>query len=152
MAPALEADPEVRRAIDELHGSLPRERRSAPRESFRVVQRIAQANGGKVPEQTAFFPVRCHDLSTRGFSFIVKRRPQFKSLVLALGTPPGVIYLAAEVRHCTDVVTYPSGKVEILDDHSKQIARDSRSGKRVELGVLVGCQFTRRLGPHHRSA
>jgi hypothetical protein len=98
-----------------------------------------------VPEQTAFFPVKCHDLSTRGFSFIAKRRPQFASLVLALGTPPDVIYLAAEVRHCTDVLAYPSGRVEVLDGQETPADGRCRGGNGAEPGVLVGCEFIRRL-------
>ncbi len=145
MGSALEADPEVRRAIEELRGSTAEERRRAPRESFPVVQRIAQAADGKVPEQATFFPVKCHDLSTRGFSFFVKKRPQFKSMVLALGTPPDVIYLGAEVRHCTDVLMHASGRVEILQNQDAQTDGASPSGNGAKLTVLVGCEFTRRL-------
>jgi len=145
MATVLEIDPEICRAVDRFHASSAAERRRVPRESFAVVQRIAQAMGHKVPEQTAFFPVKCHDLSTRGFSFIMKRRPRFESIVLALGAPPEVIYLAAEIRHCTDVLAHPSGQVKILDGRGGQTDGEPRSGHGAELGVLVGCEFTGRL-------
>jgi len=149
MTSVLEADPEVCRAIEELRGGTTEERRRAPRELFPVVQRIAQAADGKVPEQATFFPVKCHDLSTRGFSFFVKKRPQFKSMVLALGTPPDVIYLGAEVRHCTDVLMHASGRVEVLDEQDAQTDCASPSGNGAELTVLVGCEFTRRLESQH---
>jgi hypothetical protein len=148
MSTVLEADPEVRRAIEQLHGSMVKERRRVPRESFPVVQRIAQATDGKIPEHAAFSPVKCHDLSTRGFSFIVKKRPQFKAIVLALAAPPDVIYLAAEVRHCTDVLMHASGRVEALQHQGAEVARESRSGQGAEPVVLVGCEFTERLRSH----
>jgi hypothetical protein len=98
-----------------------------------------------VPEQTEFFPVRCHDLSTRGFSFLVRRQPQFKSIVLALTTLPEVIYLAAEVKHCTDVLVHPSGRVEVLRNRDAESGCKIGSGNGAECSVLVGCEFTRRL-------
>jgi hypothetical protein len=146
MATVLEADPEIRRAVERIHASSAPERRCSARRPFRVVQRIAQATGARVPEQTAFFPVKCHDLSTRGFSFIVKTQPQFKSLVLALGTPPDVVYLAAEVRHCTEVLVHPSGRVAALQGQEAPSGRGMRGGNGIERGVLVGCEFLRRLG------
>jgi hypothetical protein len=146
MATVLEADPEVRRAVERIHASSAAERRCTARRPFRAVQRIAQTTGTSVPEQTAFFPVKCHDLSTRGFSFVVKTQPQFKSLVLALGTPPQVVYLAAEVRHCTDVFVDPSGQVVVVPGQAAANGRGRRGRNGVECGVLVGCEFLRRLG------
>lgn len=145
MSDALDADPEVRQAIDRLHGSVMEERRRSRREPFPLVQRIAHAAGRKVPEQEAFFPIRCRDLSTRGFSFIVEGRPQFKSLVLALGSPPDVLYIAAEVRHCTDVLVEPSGRVEV--SHTKEAQADcpGPGNRGARPGVLVGCEFVQRL-------
>jgi hypothetical protein len=146
MSSVLAEDPEVRRGIRWFQSMLTEERRRAPRQPFPVVRRIAQTTGQEVPEQAAFFPVNCRDLSTHGFSFLVKTRPQFKSLVLALDAPPNMIFLAAEVRHCTDVLVHPSGRVEVL--LLNLVARDDYERRRVagaEFQVLVGCEFTRRL-------
>lgn len=149
MSDVLEADPEVCQAVDRLSGSATTERRRCAREPFPVVQQVARATGQKVPEQSAFFPVKCRDLSTRGFSFVLKRRPQFTSLVLALDAPPEVIYLAAEVRHCTEVLVHPSGRVEPLPKQDPEAAAPSPGGDGAndgaKVGVLVGCEFTERL-------
>ncbi len=145
MPSALEADPEIRQGIHRFQSLLSRERRRCPRQPFPVVRQIAQAAGDHLPEQAAFFPVRCRDLSPDGFSFLAKTRPEFRSLVLALDAPPETIYLAAEVRHCTSVAIYPSGRVEVL--HGRDLPADGEpcSADAAEYWVLVGCQFTRRL-------
>ncbi len=145
MASLLEADPEILRALDKLRSSSAEERRRAPRNPFRVEQRIAQATGRRVPELSTFFPVKCSDLSTRGFSFSIKRCPQFESIVLALGTPPDVIYIAAEVRHCTEVMTYPSGRVEVLDQQGAETGQEGPGVEGVERSFVIGCEFTGRL-------
>lgn len=145
MTSLLEADPEILQAVDELRSSSTEERRCAPRKPFRVVQRIAQATGRRVPEPSTFFPVKCCDLSTRGFSFSIKRRPQFESIVLALGTPPDVIYLAAEIKHCTEMVACPSGRVEVLDEQGAETDHEDPGIEGVERSFVVGCEFTGRL-------
>ena len=145
MTNVLEVDPGVLRAVEQFGASSTKERRCISRKPFGVVQRIAQAAGRKVPEQATFFPVKCRDLSTRGFSFIVKRRPQFKSIVLELGTPPDEIYLAAEIRHYTEVLVHASGKVEVLQRQDSETGFEGPSEDGAEPWVMVGCEFTGRL-------
>ncbi len=145
MASALQSDPEVHRVVEQLRSSAGNDRRDTSREPFPAIQHIAPADGENMPKRTAFFPIRCHDLSTRGFSFFANEQPQFSSLVLALRTATEVIYLAAEVRHCTEALVYPSGRVEVLGG-----PRDGADCKRArrdgaEHVVLVGCEFARRL-------
>lgn len=145
MSSVLRADPAVCRAVIRLRMLLTNERRRCPRKPFPVVRLIAPAAGEEVPGQTAFFPAKCHDLSTHGFSFLVKTRPQFKSLVLALETTPDPIYVAAEVKHCTDVLVHPSGRVEVLHKLAGRDEYQRRWSAGAEHCVLVGCEFTRRL-------
>jgi hypothetical protein len=145
MPGALERDPEVRQGIHRFQSLLSRERRRCPRQPFPVVRHIAQAAGDDVPEGAAFFPVRCRDLSADGFSFLAKARPGFRSLVLALDAPPKTIYLAADVKHCTSVAIYPSGRVEVLHGRDPPADGEPCRANTAESWVLVGCQFTRRL-------
>lgn len=145
MPNVLEADPEVCRAVRQFQTMLTKERRSSPRRPFPFVRRIARATGRKVPEEATFFSVKCRDLSTQGFSFLVKARPQFTSLVLALDAWPSPIYVAAEVKHCEDVLIYPSGRTEVLHDRGARVDAERSSDDGVESWVLVGCKFTQRL-------
>lgn len=150
MSSVLEVDTEVCRAVQRFRSQLTEDRRRSPRQPFPVVRYIAKATGQEVPEETAFFPVQCRDMSTHGFSFFVKTRPQFKSLVLALDARPKPIYIMAQVRHCTDVLLHWSGQVEVLDD---QGAGADRKCSAADAGfwVLVGCEFTQRLpGPENQ--
>lgn len=145
MPGVLRADPVVCRAVNRFRMLLTNERRRCPRQPFPVVRPIAEATGQEVPEQAAFFPARCHDFSTHGFSFLAKSRPHFKSLVLALETTPDPIYMAAEVRHCTDVLVHPSGQVEVLHKLAGRDDYQRRWSDGAEFSVLVGCEFTGRL-------
>ena len=143
MAAVLEADAEVCGAIQRFQSMLTKERRRSPRRAFPLVRYIAQSTDGEMPEKTAFFPVQCRDLSTQGFSFLFKTRPQFQTLVLALDAQPAPIHLLAEVRHCTEVLIHSSGRMEVRrslwETHASQIPEGAESW------VLVGCEFTRRL-------
>jgi hypothetical protein len=123
------------------------ERRRAPRRSFPVVRRIAEAAGEEVPEQADFFSVQCRDISTHGFSFLVKTRPRFQSLVLALEASPNPVYVTAEVRHRTEVLVHPSGRVEVVYNQGTRADRERPSAEGAESWVLVGCEFTRRVPP-----
>ena len=145
MAAVLDIDPELLKAVRDFRGVPPKDRRRAPRKPFRIVQHIAQANDSDVPEWTSFFPVQCHDLSTGGFSFFIKRRPQFNSIVLGLGEPPDVAYLAAEVKHCTNVLRHGSGEVDVLGNEDARGDPADPDGSGPERMVLVGCQFVQRL-------
>ena len=136
-------DPAVCRVVS--RSRILAERRRSPRYPFPVVRPIAQATGQEVPEQAAFFPVKCRDLSLHGFSFFARTRPQFSSLVLALETTPDPIYIAAEVRHCTDVLVHSSGRVEVVYKLGGQDGCPLWLPYGAEFGVLVGCEFTGRL-------
>jgi hypothetical protein len=122
------------------------DRRRALRHPFSVTQRIAPRRGQGFPEDSEFLPVQCHDLSQSGFSFLMLARPDFTSLVAAFGNPPEVIYVAAEVSHCTEVVLDRSGVTERVHDQTGRVIGPSADGQTATRMVLVGCRFTQRLG------
>jgi len=121
------------------------DRRHSPRNLFEYFQRIAPWDGGGFPEDSAFFVVRCHDLTRAGFSFLMPTEPQFHVLVAAFGSPPKVIYVAAEVTHSEHVLLYPSGRVERPDDGTGEAGARRSPAEPATRMVLVGCRFTRRL-------
>ena len=98
------------------------ERRGRERRAFPKVQLIAPLVDGRMPQQSAFRQVQCHDLSARGFSFLCSRPPECTHLVVGLGTSPSLLYLTAEVRHYSEVL---QGDQNVY---------------------LVGCLFTGRMG------
>ena len=106
------------------------ERRDGLRNPFPSVQRIAPGHAWEVPTDTAFVEVRCHDLTQRGFSFLLPKPPDFNSLIAAFGEPPRRIYLAAAVLHWREV---PPGPPETPGDPPPAPM------------VLVGCRFLRRV-------
>ena len=118
--------------------------RKLPRRSFRVVQRVAPRTGPGIPREAEFFNVRCHDLTRQGFSFLMSARPAFTSLVAAFGIPPELIYVAAQVVHCTDVLVDEAGRVR-SDEQRDQAPVAQRQDLRPM--VLAGCRFTERLSP-----
>jgi hypothetical protein len=98
------------------------ERRGRQRRSFPRVQFIAPLVDGRMPQESTFREVQCHDLSARGFSYLTPRPPECTHLVVGLGTPPTLLYLTAEVKHYSTVL------------HGDQSV------------YLVGCLFTGRMG------
>ncbi len=108
---------------------------------FPAMQRIAPLHGESLPDESEFFPVRCHDLATGGISFVMESLPEFGSLVIAMGEAPAITYMFAEVVHCTKVLFKQSGLVrrgageQVLSDHP---------GDPAEPMFLVGCRFTGR--------
>jgi hypothetical protein len=86
---------EIRAAVQKLNKT--RERRNAPRRSYRVTQLIAPYDGTTLPLPGTFCPVRCRDISQSGVSFVLPDRPAFDHVVVALGTPPDLLYLTAKV-------------------------------------------------------
>jgi len=123
----------------------PAERRTCWRNPFPTIQRISPRRGSDFPEDSEFFEVQCCDLTRAGFSFLLPRRPNFTSLVAAFGGPAEVIYVAAEVSHCQDVLLHRSGFVEPVHDpagHPRCQAPDQRIATPM---VQVGCRFTKRL-------
>lgn len=126
-------------------GAPPRDRRELPREPFPSIQHIAVAAGDVVPIDSAFLPVRCHDLTRRGFSFLFPVRPEFRRVVIAFGTGARRIFVSAEVTHCAEVVVDASGG--IIPTSAEPFGPtgappDLAASTRM---VLVGCRFLKRL-------
>ena len=144
-----EIDADFYNLIHQLAGSAEdgpaAERRGDRRQPFRSAQRIAIRRGPGIPDESQFIEVRCHDLTRRGFSFVLPSQPDFDSLVAAFGTPPEVIYVAARVAHCDDVLVYSSGLVQRVADRDQHVGHQDRHGRTATPVVLVGCRFTERL-------
>lgn len=76
-------------------------RRDKKRRLYPYVQFIAPWNSSKTPPKEHFFEVRCHDITSGGFSFLTPAPLNFKKLVVGFGRPPAHVYLEAEIRHVT---------------------------------------------------
>ena len=98
----------------------PRERRRADRRPYSYVQLIAPYRG-EMPNEPVFQEVRCHDLSTSGFSFLAARRPSFEFMVVELGVSPNVIYIIARIRRVAEIANG------------------------AEIQYLIGCEFQNRV-------
>ena len=122
----------------------PAERRRSARRPFSVVQRIAPRRGPGVPQDHEFVEVRCHDLTRAGFTFFLPIRPDFTSLVAGFGTPPQLLYVAADVTRCDSVLVHASGEVEHIGQQADGAAKDPQSDTATPM-ILVSCQFTERL-------
>ncbi len=144
-----EIDADFYRFIHEWTGPQseeePAESRRAGRHPFPARHRIAPCRGPAFPEDGEFFEVRCHDLTRAGFSFYLPARPDFTSLVAAFRGPSGMIYVAAEIAHCGDVILYPSGLVEHVGDPAGAAALRGPDGETGTPMVLVGCRFTHKV-------
>jgi hypothetical protein len=121
------------------------ERRQFPRQPFASVQWIAVRHGPGVPPEGEFFEVQCHDLTRQGFSFLLPGRPHFDAVVAALGTPPDVIYMAADVTRSTDVLVSGSGRLEPVGPAAGRRERKAPPDPAAVRMVLVGCRFVQRL-------
>ncbi len=97
------------------------ERRQRPRRSYPYAQRIAPIIKGELPKEQDFEAVECNDIAAGGFSFFATHPPVSDAIVVALGTPPKVTYLTAQVAHIT---------------------RQTRNGRRM---YLIGCSYTGRI-------
>ncbi len=135
----------IHQLVDSEQSDGAAERRDQRRRPFMTDQRIAICQGREVPDESEFVKVRCHDLTRQGFSFFMPNRPDFDVLVAAFGSPPGMIYLAAEVAQCCDVLVYSSGVVQRMDDPATDVACKDLHGQTATPMVLVGCRFTHRL-------
>ena len=91
------------------------------RHSCRMPYLIAPYDNGRLPMRGQFREYEGRDISSKGFSFAASSRPDFSSLVVAIGDPPRLKYLTARVANV----------VEIEED-----------GRRLH---RVGCAFTGRL-------
>lgn len=123
----------------------PAERRGGARRPFWGVQRIAPRRGNRFPADAEFVEVRCYDLTRAGFSFFLPIRPDFDKLVAAFGTPPELLYVAAEVSRCDDVLVYPRGEVEHLHDRADEAAGQNARTAKARPMILVFCRFIERL-------
>lgn len=77
------------------------ERRRKPRRPYKFRQWVAPIIDGELPDRNEFIAVACHDISPGGFSFLTPTPPSAESFVVALGCPPRVIYVVAQVAHMT---------------------------------------------------
>jgi hypothetical protein len=147
MSQSSEIDPELYKlAYEFLCAKKTGERRKRAREPFPAIQRIAPYSGSGVPDEKEFFEVRCRDISNGGVSFLTPGRPDFDSLVIGFTTAPDTItYIAAEVAHCTDVLVYPSGRVQPASDRTANSGCTDFDDEAPEFMVQVGCRFTQRL-------
>ena len=136
-----EIDANFFRLIHQLSLASNRERRGSRRKPFQVMQRIALPRGPGIPPESEFIDVQCRDLTRQGFSFLLPKRPKFERLVAAFGIPPEVIYVAAQVVRCQDVLVQPAdgGQGDGGD------APGDGEGPSPKPMILVGCRFTERL-------
>ena len=121
------------------------ERRTAPRQPFKTIQRIAPRRKLGLPDESEFFEVWCHDLTGGGFSFLLGRGPDFDSLVAVFGTHPQAIYVGARVSHRAQVLVYPSGRVQRVDTSDGSDGYEQAENPAATPMVLVGCRFTERF-------
>lgn len=116
----------VHALIDSDQKEEKREQRSKERHAYQCVQLVAPYDGENLPTQAEFLHVHCHDLSARGFSFTVPRPPDYKYLVVALGTIP-FTFIQAHVVNISS----------------------AQQGDRSEF--RVGCEFLSKIGPREES-
>lgn len=114
----------------------PTERRQQTRQPFSAVHHVAPGFGDKIPPQSAFIEVQCHDLTRTGFSFLMPRCARFSQLVVALGCPSQTIYVEANVVHWREITVNAVGKI---------IADGESDAGPTQPAVAVGCCFVRRL-------
>jgi PAS domain S-box-containing protein len=88
-------------AAEPLVSALHVERRKRPRRAYPYFQLVAFCTGDGLPDKSAFKEVRCNDIAAGGFSFFSPTPPPSETLVVALGAPPKLIYLVAQVAHVT---------------------------------------------------
>ena len=79
------------------------DRRNRPRQSYPYHQLVAPMDRGELPGRDKFKHTPCHDISSGGFSFVSATPPTSDCFVVALGNPPDLIYLAAQVAHVTQI-------------------------------------------------
>lgn len=87
----------VHQMIEQQEGAATEDGRRHPRSAYPRLQMVAPVIAGRPPEQGDFREVRCLDLSAGGISFLTTEVPESGQYIVALGTPPNVIHLTAEV-------------------------------------------------------
>lgn len=58
---------------------------------------------GRVPDPDEFVNTQCNDIAAGGFSFLCEKPPAADVFVVALGMPPRITYLMAQIRHVTRI-------------------------------------------------
>ena len=91
--------------IGEILGSAPKaepaiERRKSKRFAYSVVQSLATYDGANLPKKSDFRQVNCRDLSATGISFLFPSRLESEHVLFALGKPPQLFYVTAQVISC----------------------------------------------------
>lgn len=135
----------IHHLLEEQPGDAMGERREGFRKPFPILQRIAPCHDGKVPPDSAFTEVRCHDLTQKGFSFFLPRPPCFDRLIVAFGERPRCIYLVAEVLHCNEVTVDEATPRETPSPCCLSRAAGGPPVETPPSVVLVGCRFVERL-------
>lgn len=121
------------------------DRRRHKRQRFFGVQWIAPWDGSRLPSESEFIEVQCHDLTPGGFSFFFARRPTFPLVAAGFGRKPNLLYIGAEIVRSVPVLLFPSGRIKQVRDGETQIQRYSPSGEAGRPTTLIGCRFLRRL-------
>ena len=81
--------------------SMNQDRRRNDRRPFPYKQCLAPIVSGQLPEPDMFREVRCHNLSSKGFSFQSADIPDYQQLLVAFGKQGSLIYLTASIVHVT---------------------------------------------------
>ena len=95
--------------------------RRAKRRAFPFQQRVAFGKWEGTPPDEAFTNVTFRDVSASGCSFLVSQRPTEERLLVQLGTSEHILFVQAEVVHCT--------------------AKTDEWGE----AFMIGCRFLRRV-------
>ena len=66
-----------------------------------------------MPTPEEFRQVRCHDISTGGFSYFTPDLPDHDLIVAAFGLPPEFTYLSAQIRYAKRVAQGASAMFQI---------------------------------------
>lgn len=95
-------DPAILELIDKVSVTkqFALERRNSPRHAFRIEQRFAPIEGGRLPGFGELRPVTCKDISLSGVSFFAAWPPAFDEAVVELGVAPALKYLRVKVVGC----------------------------------------------------
>lgn len=95
--------------------------RRSERHQVESVQLIAYLNDDELPGDDAFHAVKCHDISTGGFSYLAAQPPAIQRLVIRLGTQQARKDMTAVVANVNDL------------------------GKDAPLRYRIGCRFVGRF-------
>jgi hypothetical protein len=122
------------------------ERRRSRRHAFLCKQRIAPwpPTSGKISPPD-FVEVRCQNLNQAGFSFLLPERPSFVNLVAALSSTTEEIYILGEITNCSEVLVYPSGRIESAEGRPSHVRYREPGGGVAERMFQLGCRFTSRI-------